>query len=104
MEFTGIFPPGINLNDYICKSSKVNSVTKDNFSEDLFVSMIFVLYNTKDKSTTTLDTFFEITPTDVEFILEKTSVNNVCEKVENFIKFKIVSDVIYIPHTEKEQL
>lgn len=54
MEFTGIFPPGVNLNDYICKSSKVNSIAKNDFDENLLVSMTFVLYNTKDKSITTI--------------------------------------------------
>ena len=102
MEFIETFPPGVNLNYYICKSSNINSITKNDFNENILVDMTFALYNTKDKSTTTLDTFFEITPTDVEFVLEKTLVNEICEKVENFIKFKIVSDVIYIPHTEKE--
>lgn len=102
MEFTEVFPPGVNLNDYICKSSKINSITKNDFNENILVDMTFALYNIKDKSTATLDTFFEITPTDIEFVLEKTLVNKVCEKAENFIKFKIVSDVIYIPHTEKE--
>lgn len=103
MEFAGVFPPRANLNDYVCKSSKINSITKNDFNENILVDMTFTLYNTKDKSITTLDTFFEITPTDIEFILEKTLVNKVCEKAENFIKFKIVSDVICIPHTEKEQ-
>lgn len=102
MEFTGTFPTGVNLNYCICKSSKINSITKNDFNENILVDMTFVLYNTKDKSTTTLDIFFEITPTDGEFIFEKTFVNKICEKAENFIKFKIVSDVIYIPHTEKE--
>ena len=102
MKFTGVFPPRANLNDYVCKSSKINSITKNDFDENILVDMTFTLYNTKDKSITTLDTFFEITPTDIEFILEKTLVDTVCEKAENFIKFKIVSDVIFIPHTEKE--
>ena len=102
MEFTVVFPPEANLNYYICKSSKINSITKNDFNENILVDMTFALYNTKDKSIVTLDTSFEITSTDVEFVLEKTLVDKVCEKAENFIKFKIVSDVIYIPHTEKE--
>lgn len=98
MEFTEVF----SLNDYICKSSKINSLTKNDFNENILVDMTFALYNAKDKSTTTLDTFFEITPTEGEFVLEKTLVDKVCEKAENFIKFKIVSDVIYISHTEED--
>lgn len=31
MEFTGVFPSGANLNDYICKSAKINSITKNDF-------------------------------------------------------------------------
>lgn len=32
MEFTGVFPSGANLNDYICKSAKINSITKNDFN------------------------------------------------------------------------
>lgn len=95
MEFTGVFPPGVSSKDCICKSYKINSVTKNDFSGNIAIGITLTLYNTKDRSVSTLDTFFEMIPTDVECVLGKT-------KTENFIKFKIVSDVIFIPHTEKE--